>query len=172
MNIGKPRKATKQILTTIAGLIIILVGIAVSQFVFGHISSPLHFNSHKLPSNYADNRSNFTASMKDYADSSDIANSHGDVNQVANLISSSIASSNKVSDDFLNYLDPQLKDEYRNKLIRGEQLFLDGLNANTPTDTIDSPSAKLQTQGIQLENEWTNWWNSHHEALTNKAFAN
>jgi len=172
MKIEKFGTGGKQALTIIPGLVIIVIGIAISLFIFGHLSSPLHFHSRKLPSNYADNRSSFTASIKDYSDASGIVNSHGDVNQVANLISSSIASSTKVSDDFLDYLDPQLKDEFRNNLIKGEQLYLQGLNANTPNDTADSPSVKFQTQGIQLEKEWTNWWNSHHTALSKKAFAN
>jgi hypothetical protein len=162
----------KSLSGVIAALVIIVLGIATSQFLFGHLSSPLHFHSHKLPNNYADNRSNFTDSIKSYSDATNVINAHGDASQVSSLLSASIASSNKVSDDFLNYLDPQLKVEYRNNLILGEQDYLQGLNESSSTDTVDSPSAKLQTQGIQLNQNWNNWWNSHNTALSSKAYAN
>jgi CheY-like chemotaxis protein len=168
----KTRGFFKQTTAIVTGLAIIILGIATSQFLFGHHSSPIHFHSHALPSNYADNRTDFTDSIKSYSDATDVINVHGDANQVSTALSASIASSNKVSDDFLNYLDPQLKDEYRNNLIMGEQEYLQGFNESSSTDTADSPSTKLQTDGIQLEQNWNNWWNSHNTALSNKAFAN
>jgi flagellar basal body-associated protein FliL len=162
----------KWVLWIVAALVIIVLSIATSQFLFGHLSSPIHFHSHALPSDYAANRTNFTDSIKSYSDATNVINAHGDASQVSSSLSASIASSNKVSDDFLNYLDPQLKDEYRNNLIGGEKEYLQGLNESSSADTADSPSVKLQTDGIQLEQNWNNWWNSHNTALSNKAFAN
>lgn len=125
------------------------------------------------------NRSYFSNSLETWGESSDITNnaeknsvpvSNEQTNKVISLISSSVENGSKVSDSYLDYLDPSLKDNYRNKFIAGEQIYAEGLKESTNNDTLESPSVQKQVQGNQLIKDWLDWWYKNNDRITNKAF--
>lgn len=69
-----------------------------------------------------------------------------------------------VNDDFLNELHPELLNQYRQNLIQGGILLLKG---NTTENDIDT-SLKHLSDGADLVNNWSAWWNNHAVQLIDK----
>lgn len=151
-------------------MLLLVVGFGVYRYI-----SKSGGNSGQLPSQYLDDRTAFTNSLKYWGEGSDITNGGSSAtadqtSKVVSLTEQSIASSNQVGDAFLDYLDPGLKDEYHNQFIAGEKTYLDGLSSSKTSDTEDSPSVKKQIQGSQMMQAWLSWWNPRSVSLSDKAF--
>ena len=73
-----------------------------------------------------------------------------------------------IDDDYLDYLHPKLKDMFKNKLLRGTEVYYDGLMENNINDTVKS--TQKQTRGNQLVIEWINWFDKNGEIITDKVF--
>jgi hypothetical protein len=75
---------------------------------------------------------------------------------------------NQVNDDYLDYLHPELTDMFKNKLIKGTELYYAGL--------IDNASGKIpegaskQVEGNKLIIEWLGWWDKNRKNITDKVF--
>lgn len=131
-----------------------------------------------LPSEFIVDRDAFVISLTKWGESSDITNQKNNTDatqeqtdKVILLISESIDSSKKVSDKFLDYMHPALKENYRNKLLKGEEIYSQGLAESKSTDTIASESVKKQIEGSGLINEWLIWWKGVSGKLSEKAYA-
>jgi hypothetical protein len=74
-------------------------------------------------------------------------------------IQKGIELSDKVTDDFLDYAHPELKEMYRNKLIPGKQMYLEGALRG---DRI------RQLQGSKLVVQWGDFWKDHQKEITDR----
>ncbi len=81
--------------------------------------------------------------------------------EASSLIGNASSLSNNVRDEFLDYLNPELKNMYRNKLIKGAELLEEGKRTN---------NLQKQLEGAKLDEEWRNWFNEHGEDIANKVF--
>lgn len=77
------------------------------------------------------------------------------------LVEKAILLSDNVSDKYLDYIHPEFKNIYRNKIIKGAELILEGRR----TDNV-----QLQLKGAALDEEWRNWFDNHKDDLDKKVF--
>jgi hypothetical protein len=131
----------------------------------------------KLPEKFISDKEAFGDSLKKFGESSDITNSSNrdatqeETAKVLSLASESIEQSKKVNDEFLDYLHPELKSYYREKFIKGQQLYYEGLSQSKSDDTIESESVKKQIEGTSLVKEWLDWWGKNNGTILDKIFA-
>jgi hypothetical protein len=132
-----------------------------------------------FPKQFTADRTTFTQSIKVLGQSSDLtqpSNNSGEAftipkateQQIYSKNEEGIALSKKVGDAFLDYIHPDLKNYYRNKLIAGAEIWYEGITANNNGDV--SLGVQKQIEGINLMIEWNNWWKSHNEDAADKAF--
>jgi len=76
--------------------------------------------------------------------------------------------SNKIDNKFLDFIDPNLNDHFRNEYVRGNQLILEGSKSNS--STYDMGGVKKQFEGNQLIETWNVWWIANRDRLTEKAY--
>lgn len=88
--------------------------------------------------------------------------------QIISKLAEGVTLSKQIDDSFLDYLNPELKDHYRNQYVRGNELILEGLKGNTSNE--NSIGVKQQLEGSQLIGEWIKWWDIKRDEITNKAF--
>jgi hypothetical protein len=75
------------------------------------------------------------------------------------LIEKGLALSTKVTDAFLDWAHPQLKNQYRVNLISGTRTYHEGLKAQDPAK---------QAEGIRLQSKWGEWWTANAGAVDNR----
>jgi hypothetical protein len=77
-----------------------------------------------------------------------------------------------VSDEYLDYIHSELKDMFKNKLIKGTEIYYDGLMISLKNRSagILSKGAQKQIQGVQLQIEWINWFDKNAKSFGNKVF--
>jgi len=132
-----------------------------------------------FPEQFTDDRANFVQSITALRESSDLtqpSNNSGEAftipkateQQIYSKIEEGIALSKKVDDAFLDYIHPDLKNYYRNKLIVGNEIYYEGIKANNSGDV--SLGVQKQMEGNNLMIEWINWWESHNKDLADKAY--
>jgi len=152
--------------------LLIIIGAIV---VYGYFSI-INNKKNVLPDKFIADKEAFGVSLSKFGETSDITNrpdanaSGEEVKKVLSLTLESINSSNKVSDEFLDYLHPNLKINYREKFVRSQQLYYDGLSQTKDDDTRDSESVKNQIEAGKLMNEWLIWWKSNSGSIISKAF--
>jgi len=128
---------------------------------------------------FTDDRANFVQSITVLRESSDLtqpSNNSGEAftipkateQQIYSKIEEGIALSKKVDDAFLDYIHPDLKNYYRNKLIAGNEIYYEGIKANNSGNV--SVGVQKQMEGNNLMIEWINWWESHNKDLADKAY--
>lgn len=76
--------------------------------------------------------------------------------EMRGLIRRGVASANKVADTFLDAIHHQLRFEFRNHLVRGWKLYLDGLETESPAK---------QIAGIERVQKWEAFKASHVDLL-------
>jgi hypothetical protein len=76
------------------------------------------------------------------------------------IIGRGLASADSVGDPFLAWLHPQLPRQFRDHLVAGERLLLEGIRAED--------SGRV-TQAEQLLVQWEQFWNLHRADLAAKA---
>ena len=82
--------------------------------------------------------------------------------QVIESLRQGLASGDSVSRDFLDWLHPDMNNQFRNNYLAGHKLYLDGL-------VEDDPAKKIS--GVQSVQRWYNgFWSVHKETITSKAF--
>jgi flagellar basal body-associated protein FliL len=145
-------------------VVVVLIGIAVIIFFVAH-------KSNSLPSQYAANRTNFSTSIEDASKATSVLDNNDNTKLANSLISQSVAASKNVSNAFLDYLSPRLKDEYRNNLIKGEQDYFQGVEESTRATTQQNSGTELQEEGTDLERSWISWWDVNYVTLYNKAYS-
>ena len=132
-----------------------------------------------FPTDYLDDRDKFTQSIQVLRESSDLTQPTDNSGkpfdipkeqeqQIYSKMEEGIKLSGEISDEFLDYLDPQLKSYYRNKLIKGTEIYYDGVKANNSGDI--AVGVQKQMEGNNLIIEWINWWESNNKRIADKAF--
>ena len=93
----------------------------------------------QLPDNFKENRDKFISAIETFQESNKISSElpnytadeqSSQEQKMKTLVHKGIETSNEISDDFLNYLHPDLSDNFRNKLVKSNELYLDGLSLN------------------------------------------
>ena len=146
-----------------------------------------HFYSKKsrvvvtpFPQQFIDDRTNFIQSVTTLNESSELTQpkdndlaftlSKEQEKLIYSKIEEGIALSAKVDDAFLDYMHPDLKEYYRNKLIAGTEVYYEGIKANNNGDEV--AGFQKQMKGNNLMRQWWNWWDSHNDDLAEKAYPN
>lgn len=154
--------------------------IAVTVFVgYRFLTNNESGTTSSFPEQFVDDRANFVQSITVLRESSDLtqpSNNSGEAfdipketeQQIYSKMEEGIALSKKVDDAFLDYIHPDLKNYYRNKLIAGTEIYYEGLRGDT--SDITSLGVQKQIEGNNLMIEWTNWWESHNKDLAEKAY--
>ena len=74
-----------------------------------------------------------------------------------------------VSDEYLDYINPELKDMFKDKLIKGTEINYDGLMI-MESGAYSSEGVQKQIQGSQLVIEWINWFRKNGRSFEDKIF--
>ena len=131
----------------------------------------------ELPDKFVADKEFFGDSLKKFSEVNDITNrqdenaSQEEIKKVVSLTLDSIESSKKVSDEFLEYLHPDLKNNYREKFEKSQQLYYEGLSQANDGDNMDSENIKKQIEAGKLMNEWLVWWRANNKVIISKAFS-
>jgi hypothetical protein len=154
-------------------VIIIAIGF-LGYKIFGNKSEDF------LPEQFIDDRTNFIQSVTLLREAGDLTQPpNGNSNEgfvipkeqeqkIYSKIEEGLALSKKVDDVFLDYLNPDLKSYYRNKLILGNETYYEGIKLNNSGNTM--LGVQKQIDGNNLIMEWYDWWAIHNEDLANKAY--
>jgi hypothetical protein len=177
----EPVGPMKKLISILLIAVALSVGyLVVAVFVYRSLSSNETATTSSFPEQFIADRTNFTQSITAIGEASDLSqppsNNSGESfkipiateRQIYSKKQEGIALSKKVSDAFLDYIHPDLKNYYRNKLIAGAELWYEGITANQNGDI--SLGVQKQIEGVKLQIEWNNWWKSHNEELADKAF--
>ncbi len=133
-----------------------------------------------FPTEFMDGRADFVRSITVLGEASDLINKPSKNSgkgytiaktteqKIFSKIEEGLALSKKVDNAFLDYIHPDLKNYYRNKLIAGTEIYYEGIKFNNSGNI--SLGGQRQIEGIILMTEWVNWWNSHNKDLANKAY--
>lgn len=124
-----------------------------------------------LPEKYTTDRENFAAALDAYADAAAqleaAAGGAGTVQMTESLRTSMLAtlengltSAESVSDEFLDWMAPELKSQFRDNLIEGQRQMVAALRGNDP-----SRLASVQ----QRLDAWAEYYNANSEKLNKKA---
>lgn len=161
---------------------IIVIFILISGFLLFQYMNKANNQQPKdvLPSQYLDDRTKFGQVNQLFIDAMDLTKPPDNTGkpfdmakdqqaQILSKLETGVNLSKEIDDSFLDYLNPELKIHYRNEYVRGNELFLEGLKNDTSNE--NSIGVKKQLEGNQLLGEWLEWWNSHKDDITNKAFS-
>ena len=132
-----------------------------------------------LPEQYVDDRATFAQVKQLFNDAMDLTmppDNSGkpfdmpkkQEDQIRSKLAEGISLSQKIDDSFLDYLHPDLKNNFRNKYVRGYELILEGLNSDT--SDVNSIGVRKQIEGSNLIGEFNDWWDSNRDIITNKAY--
>lgn len=124
-----------------------------------------------LPEKFIPDRESFSAALDSFVDAANqlnnAAGSSGTAQMTESLRSSmlssidaGITSAEAVGDEFLDWLHPELKTQFRDNLVAGERGMASALRANDPGQM---PAAQ------QRLDAWAAFWNEHSEKLNKKA---
>jgi len=77
-----------------------------------------------------------------------------------------------VSDEYLDSISPELRYMFRNKLIKGSEIFYDGFMISMKERAAGVPSEGEQKQirGVQLQIEWIEWFDKKAKSSSYKIF--
>jgi hypothetical protein len=163
-------------------IIIVIVSIIttfyITKIVFNYIfDEPKNTISISiLPDKFSNDEKFFKDSLTKFGEASDITNSsnrNASDDQTARVIAltlTSLEDSKNVSDEFLDYLHKDLKNNYREKFSKSQQLYYEGLSQSKSSDTIESESVKKQIEAGKLMSEWLDWWKSNDKNILDKIF--
>lgn len=157
---------------------IILIAIAV--FVgYRFLNTDKTNTTSSFPEQFIDDRTNFAQVKQLFNDAMDLTmppDNSGkpfdmpkeQEDQIRSKLAEGISLSKKIDNSFLDYLNPDLKNNFRNKYVRGYELFLEGLSSDT--SNINSIGVQKQLESGKLIDEFNTWWDSNKDAITNKAY--
>lgn len=159
--------------------LIILAILAIATFLFVSKSSNNQAKNPSLPQQYLDDREKYGKVNQLFTEAMDLTKSpdnsakpffmpKNQENQILSKLEEGVNLSKEIDDNFLDYLNPELKNYYRNKYVRGNELCLEGLRSDTSNE--NSIGVKKQLECNQLIEEWIKWWDSNKDKITNRAF--
>ncbi len=158
----------------------ILVGVLILIAGYFYFSKNRQASYPPLPQQYLDDRENFGKVNQFFTDAMDLTKPPDNSgkpfdmppeqeSKILSNIQDGINLSNKIDDSFFDYLDPNLKSNFRDKYVAGNELFMEGLKSDTSNE--NSIGVQKQLQGTKLIGEWISWWNKNRDNITNRAFA-
>ena len=154
----KKNDTMNKILTLTTGLILLL-------------SSCSDNRPTKFPDNFEENREKFIATLEIFQASNkissgltnDFTNEYENQEQkMKSLINKGIGLSKEISDDFLTFLHPEFSANFRNKLVKSYEIYLDGFTSQSDESTIS-----LQMQTNQLVSDWDTFWENNFDQINN-----
>lgn len=156
-------------------IFILIVGF----IIFQTINKSSNQSSQALPQQYLDDRTKFGQVNQLFVDAMDLTeppNNSGQPfdmpkereTQILSKLEEGVKLSKEIDDEFLDYLNPELKNNYRNKYVKGNELVFEGLKNDTSNE--NSIGVKEQLEGNQLIGEWIKWWHANKDQVMNKAF--
>jgi hypothetical protein len=77
-----------------------------------------------------------------------------------------------VSDEYLDSISPELRYMFKNKLIKGSEMFYDGfvISLKDRAAGVLSGGEQKQIQGVQLQSEWIEWFDKKAKSFSHKVF--
>jgi len=129
------------------------------------------------PQDFKQNKEKFIKSYNLFLDANKISSTLPNLNQgeqiiqegtMIQMMKEGIQISNDISSEFLNYLHPNLNDNFRNKLIKANELYLNGLSERNDEEL----SLGYQMQASELIIQWTTYWNDNSDTINQKLFPN
>lgn len=172
--INSEGKVEKKKIITILLIIGVILFLLINKTNYGQADNA-------LPQKYLDDRTNYTKAILLFNDAMDLTKPPDNSGKPFDIpkvqeqkiitdLTDGINLSRQVNNEFLDYLNPDLKNHYRNQYIKGYELILGGLKSDNSTR--NSIGVKEQLEGSQLIGEWNKWWASNKDEITNKAFQN
>ena len=134
----------------------------------------------EMPAQYKIDNENFKQSVILLNEARDLSNPPGSENQpsfellketeekIFSNTEEGIRLGKLVSDDYLDYMHPELKNIFKNKLIKGAEIYYEGLMMNNAGNITEG--VQKQIQGNQLIIEWINWFDKNGKSITDKVF--
>lgn len=86
-------------------------------------------------------------------------------NEIFSLTEEGINLSKKVGDEFLDSLHPELRTMYKDNLIKGSELWLEGAKNSNSREGVEK-----QLSGNELVTEWINWFEKNGKMFEDKIF--
>jgi len=152
----------------------IVVVIITANIYLGLIQGGASTNESGLPTQFEDDRFAFVTSVTALNRSRDLTQPPGntpfslseDAEAAAlSLAAEGITSSNSVSDEFLDYLHPELGVMYRQKLVAGSEMWSEGVRMGSGVSGVEK-----QVSGNALVKEWIDWFAVHGRSFDDKIF--
>ena len=140
----------------------------------------------EMPVQYRNFNDDFKQSVMLLNKVRDLSNPQGSANQIGfqlsketeeKIISNSregIRLGKLVSDEYLDSISPELRYMFKNKLIKGSEMFYDGFMASLKARAagVLSKGEQKQIQGVQLQIEWIEWFEKKSKSFSHKVFEN
>ncbi len=124
-----------------------------------------------IPAKYHKDREAFARSVEALKDASALSEPPTDQTSLRmepeqerklfSLVEEGLRLSQRVSNEFLDYLHPQLRSEYRDHLVRSTQLWYEGVKGR---DTLK------QVLGSQLQLQWIKFWEANNKMIADRAY--
>ena len=158
-------------------LILLIVGAVVVGYRF--LNTNKTNTTTNFPEQFVDDRTTFAQAKQLFNDAMDLTmppDNSGkpfdmpkeQEDQIRAKLAEGVDLSKKIDDSFLDYLNPDLKNNFRNKYVRGYELILEGLNSDT--SDVNSIGVKKQLEGSNLIGEFNSLWDANKDEITNKAY--
>lgn len=131
-----------------------------------------------LPSNFVDDQENFKQSIILLNEARDLSNppesryqtsfklSEKTEKEINSKTEKGLSLGKQVGNDYLDYLHPELRNHFHNKLIKGTEIYYQGLRSNESANI----SEGSQMAGIMLVMEWLAWWEKHGKEIADKVY--
>ena len=129
-------------------------------------------SSSDVPSQFKDDRQHLNEAFAAFYEASELSQvpkgmsgytpPPGVDEKIDNLLEKGLREGDSVSDDFLNWLDPEMKRHFREELMKGERLYAEGRKES---------NVQKQSLGSELIGRWYgDFWKEHSEMIFYKAF--
>lgn len=135
----------------------------------------------KIPSRYEKDNINFKKSIILLNEARDLSNpsesQHEPSFTLSNDIEAKIISKTEdgirlgkeINDAYLDFLHPELKIMFKDKLLKGTDFYYDGLKDNNSGKIAEG--LKKQIQGNELVIEWIRWWDKNGKSIADKLYS-
>jgi hypothetical protein len=123
-----------------------------------------------LPDNFQEEKERFISSLESFQESNKIssglpnvetAKREGQERKMKKLINEGIETSEKISDDFLKYLHPELSEYFKGRLVKSNKLYIEGISGDYDL----SEAIQKQIEANKLLAEWGSYWADNFDQI-------